>query len=65
MTALFPPPLPYPEFPLRPHKNGQWYKSVWNPRNKKSKQFYFGSLGRRPQGPARPERPRHGLARPP
>ena len=30
------PKLPYAEFPLRPHRNGQWYKSVWNPRVKKS-----------------------------
>ncbi len=40
-TAL--PALPYEGFPLRPHKNGSWYKSVWNPRTKKSEQFYFGS----------------------
>jgi hypothetical protein len=37
------PNLPYPDFPLRPHRNGQWYKSVWNPRIKKSEQFYFGA----------------------
>lgn len=37
------PPRPAVDFPLRPHKNGQWYKSVWNPRTKKSEQFYFGS----------------------
>ena len=29
MAAILP-PLPYPDFPLRPHQNGQWYKSVWN-----------------------------------
>jgi integrase len=37
------PALPYPEFLLRPHRNGQWYKSVWNPRSRKSEQHYFGS----------------------
>lgn len=42
MNATSLPPLPYPDFPLRPHKNGQWYKSVWNRRTKKSEQFYFG-----------------------
>jgi len=36
------PTLPYPDFPLRPHRNGQWYKSVWNRRLHKSEQFYFG-----------------------
>ena len=36
-------PLPYAEFPLRVHRNGQWFKSVWNPRAKKSEQFYFGA----------------------
>jgi hypothetical protein len=50
MTALRPPPLPYPDFPLRPHKNGQWYKSVWNSRGKKSEQFYFGSWADEPKG---------------
>lgn len=45
MNAPVPPKLPYPEFPLRPHRNGQWFKSVWNPRTKKSEQFYFGSWG--------------------
>jgi integrase len=50
MTALLPPPLPYPEFPLRPHKNGQWYKSVWNPRSKRSEQFYFGAWADDPKG---------------
>jgi hypothetical protein len=28
--------------PLRRHRNGQWYKSVWNSRTKQSEQFYFG-----------------------
>ena len=37
------PPLPYDGFPLRPHCNGHWYKSIWNSRTKKSEQFYFGS----------------------
>lgn len=37
------PSLPFAEFPLRPHRNGQWYKSVWNPRAKRSEQFYFGT----------------------
>ena len=41
MAAFLAPALPYPEFPLRPHKNGQWYKSVWNPRTKRTEQFYF------------------------
>lgn len=50
MTATFRPPLPYPEFPLRPHKNGQWFKSVWNVRNKKSEQFYLGSWADDPAG---------------
>jgi integrase len=45
-----PPPLPYPDFPLRPHRNGQWYKSVWNRRTKKTEQFYFGSWADDPQG---------------
>jgi integrase len=44
------PPLPFPEFPLRPHRNGQWFKSVWNPRAKKSEQFYFGSWHDDPKG---------------
>lgn len=47
-TAL--PPLPYEDFPLRPHRNGQWYKSVWNSRTKKSEQFYFGSWKNDPKG---------------
>ena len=37
------PAVPFPEFPLRPHRNRQWFKSIWNPRTKKSEQFYFGS----------------------
>src|SRR5689334_5269795 len=36
------PRLPYSQFPLRPHKNGQWYKSVWHRQTHKSKQYYFG-----------------------
>ena len=44
------PRLPYPDFPLRPHRNGQWYKSVWNPRVKKSEQFYFGTWEDDPNG---------------
>jgi hypothetical protein len=44
------PALPYPEFPLRPHRNGHWYKSVWNRRTKKSEQFYFGSWQDDPKG---------------
>jgi integrase len=44
------PALPYPEFPLRPHRNGQWYKSVWNPRSRKSEQHYFGLWKDDPKG---------------
>lgn len=44
------PKLPYPEFPLRCHRNGQWYKSVWNPRSKRSEQFYFGAWSDDPDG---------------
>jgi hypothetical protein len=44
------PSLPYPEFPLRPHRNGQWFKSVWNPRTKRSVQYYFGSWREDPTG---------------
>jgi integrase len=47
---VVPPPLPFAEFPLRPHRNGQWFKSVWNPRAKKSEQFYFGSWQDDPNG---------------
>ncbi len=36
------PALPFPGFPLRPHRNGQWYKSVWNPLTKRTEQHYFG-----------------------
>jgi integrase len=53
MNAVFSfslPPLPYPEFPLRPHRNGQWYKSVWNPRSRKSEQHYFGLWRDDPKG---------------
>jgi hypothetical protein len=50
MNATFLPRLPYPNFPLRPHKNGQWYKSVWNSRTKRSEQFYFGSWHDDPKG---------------
>lgn len=35
---------------MRPHRNGQWYKSVWNPRTKKSEQFYFGAWADDPKG---------------
>jgi integrase len=45
-----PPPLPYPDFPLRPHRNGQWYKSVWNRGSKRSEQFYFGAWADDPKG---------------
>jgi integrase len=44
------PSLPFPGFPLRPHKNGQWYKSVWNPRTKRSEQHYFGPWRNDPKG---------------
>ena len=44
------PKLPSPDFPLRLHRNGQWYKSVWNPREKKSEQFYFGAWQDDPKG---------------
>ena len=44
------PKLPFPGFPLRPHRNGQWYKSVWNPRTKRSEQFYFGRRMEDPTG---------------
>lgn len=50
MNVPLPPALPYPDFPLRPHKNGQWYKSVWNPISKKPEQFYFGSWREDPTG---------------
>jgi integrase len=44
------PNLPFDGFPLRPHRNGSWYKSVWNPRTKRSEQFYFGSWRDDPRG---------------
>lgn len=44
------PKLPYPEFPLRPHRNGKWFKSVWDRRTKKSRQYYFGSWIADPAG---------------
>jgi integrase len=53
MNAVFScalPVIPYPEFPLRAHRNGQWYKSVWNPRTKKSEQCYFGLWKDDPKG---------------
>src|SRR5580658_8099085 len=48
LTVL--PNLPYNGFPLRPHRNGHWYKSVWNPRTKRSEQFYFGKHADDPKG---------------
>lgn len=51
MSAIFIlPKLPYDGFPLRPHRNGQWFRSCWNPRSKKSEQFYFGSWTEDPKG---------------
>lgn len=44
------PPLPYPKFPLRPHRNGQWYKSVWHRQSRRSLQYYFGSWHDDPDG---------------
>jgi hypothetical protein len=44
------PKLPYEGFPLRRHRNGQWFKSVWNRRSKKSEQFYFGAFADDPKG---------------
>ena len=44
------PSIPYAEFPLRPHRNGQWYKSVWNPRTRRSEQVYFGNWKSDPTG---------------
>jgi integrase len=44
------PKLPFPGFPLRPHRNGYWYKSHWNSRTKKSEQFYFGKWSDDPKG---------------
>lgn len=42
--------LPFPEFPLRRHRSGQWYKNVWNPRTQRSETFYFGSYHEDPRG---------------
>ncbi len=50
VTSVSLPALPYPDFPLRPHRNGQWYKSVWSSRSKKTEQFYFGSWQDDPKG---------------
>jgi integrase len=50
MAAGILPPLPYSDFPLRPHRNGQWYKSVWNRHTRKSEQFYFGPWRDDPKG---------------
>jgi hypothetical protein len=50
MSANIPPSLPYSEFPLRPHPNGSWYKSVWNRQSKKSELVYFGSWRDDPKG---------------
>ena len=44
------PSVPYPGFPLRPHANGQWYKSVWNSRTQRTEHFYFGPWREDPQG---------------
>lgn len=56
--------LPYDGFPLRRHRNGHWYKSVWNPRTKRSEQFYFGSWRDDPKGVRAMQDPQHGwLAR--
>ena len=63
MNAVLP-SLPFPEFPLRPHRNGQWFKSVWNPRSKKSEQFYFGSWADDPKGERALHDPVTGLACP-
>ena len=57
------PPLPYPDFPLRPHQKGSWYKSAWNRRLKKTEQFYFGSWKDDPKG-ERAQRSGNRLARP-
>lgn len=50
MSARNLPSLPYPRFPLRPHQNGQWYKSVWNRLAQKSQQYYFGAWRDDPMG---------------
>jgi hypothetical protein len=44
------PKLPRTDFPLRPHRNGSWYKSVWNPLTKRSSHFYFGTWADDPKG---------------
>jgi hypothetical protein len=44
------PSLPFPGFPLRPHHNGQWYKSVWNSRSQRTEHFYFGPWKEDPRG---------------
>jgi hypothetical protein len=50
MNAKILPGLLRTDFPLRPHRNGSWYRSVWNRRTKKSEQFYFGSWRDDPKG---------------
>ena len=54
------PKLPYDGFPLRRHRNGHWYKSVWNPRTKKSEQFYFGPSNEDCTGTRAMTDPEHG-----
>jgi integrase len=44
------PSIPYPEFPLRPHRNGQWCKSVWNAHSHRSEIKYFGAWHDDPKG---------------
>jgi hypothetical protein len=44
------PSLPFAGFPLHPHKNGQWYRTVWNRHSKRSEQFYFGTWSDDPKG---------------
>ena len=44
------PKLPFAGFPLRHHRNGQWFRSIWNPRTRKSEQFYFGTWADDPEG---------------
>ncbi|MGA2585007.1 MAG: tyrosine-type recombinase/integrase, partial [Tepidisphaeraceae bacterium] len=43
MTVAISRPKKNDAYPLRRHRNGQWFKSVWNPRTKRSEQFYFGT----------------------
>jgi integrase len=50
MATRILPKLPYEGFPLRPHRNGHWYRSIWNSHSKKSEQFYFGSWVDDPKG---------------